>query len=151
MTQADLDVQACRVELARRAALSTFTISGQTYKVRSLDGPRRAAPNCPEVRVFEWTTLYDQAMGRGLDEHMVTLYVYAAPVANDRVGSQILNAMLRADGAGSLRAQLTGYPTVDRTLGGLCQAMNVVDSEAYGVYGVGADDYIGATLRLKVR
>lgn len=150
MTQADLDIQACRVELARRMGLCTFTISGQTYTATGVDSPRRASPSCPEGRVFEWTTLYDQSMGRGLDKHAVTVLFYAAPVANDRVGSAILSAAMRADGAGSLRAQLTGFPTVDRTLGGLCQYMKVVGSQSYGVYDVGSDTYIGAQLSMEV-
>jgi len=140
-----LDVQAVRVALAAAVQGLTVTLSGTAYQLTAEDfiGSQIA---CPYFHVAEWTENFDDAMARGLDTHTVLARLYAQPVANTRVGSALLAAYMRPDGATSVRAALSA----DRTLGGTCQTMRVTGTESFASYSVGTAQFIGIQYRMSI-
>lgn len=144
MTTLDLTV----VAKALAAAAATITTPA---KLRCFHYPKlQISP--PQFQVRERTTMFDESMGRGLDAHTFICQLLVAPESNDRDGAELLDAYLKPDGPTSVRQALTrnGGAAADRTLGGICQGMRVIDVEAYAIYQVGGIGYLGAQFRVAV-
>lgn len=144
MTTLDLTV----VAKALAAAAGTITTP---EKIRAFHYPKLAV-QCPQFTVRERTTDFDAAMGRGVDANILICQILAAPEANDRVGAELLDAYLKADGPTSIRQALAwnGGAGPDPKLGGAVSAMRVTDMEAYAIYTVGGNGFLGAQFRVAV-
>lgn len=94
---------------------------------------------------------FDQTMGRGTDELLITCRVLAAH-ADDRSGQRILDAMLSGSGPASLKAAFTaarGAPG-ELALGGLADDIHLQRVQGYRWYEHAGSSYVGAELAVKV-
>lgn len=88
-----------------------------------------ANPTPPGGHVFPAEVLYDQAMGRGLDEWHLTVQLFVA-LATDIGAQERLDAYLAASGSQSVKAAIES----DRTLGGAASDVRVESSSGYHTY-----------------
>lgn len=138
----------CRNALAASVLGLTVTLSGTAYVVRSSADLLLQVPSAPFFFVGQWTTDFDAAMARGVDAHTVLCRLLVAPIANDRIGSQLLNTFMAADGASSVRAAIA--TAIAGKLGGNCQAARVLSIDNYATYSVGEAQFIGAQFRISI-
>jgi hypothetical protein len=86
-------------------------------------------PPFPAAEVQPGTINYDQAMGRGLDEQMMTVRVFVSP-NTDKGAQRKLDRFLEPEGDYSVKEALES----DTTLGGTVQDLHVVSSSGYRIY-----------------
>ncbi|EPD56358.1 hypothetical protein [Streptomyces sp. HGB0020] len=94
---------------------------------------------------------YDQAMGRGLDELLITCRVLAGR-ADDRSAQRILDKMLSGSGPASLKAAfetMRGAPG-EFALGGLADDIHLQRVTGYRWYEHAGSSYVGAELAVRV-
>jgi hypothetical protein len=111
-------------------------------------------PDSVVVPVFftaEVDITFDKAMGRGLDELMVTCRVLAGR-ADDRSAQRILDALLSGAGVASLKQAIEaarGGPG-EYALGGLADDLHLERVQGYRWYEHQGSSYVGAELAIKV-
>ena len=142
-----LDPGAVAAALAA-AALNVAPVLGKKLRSLSYIDPK---PPTPIFMVGERTGVFDGAMARGVDGsgssgNPYLCRLYAAPGDQPRIGAQMLDAYLSADGPASIRKALSA----DRTLGGACQTMRVVSWDGYAIYTVGDAGFYGVIIRVEV-
>lgn len=100
-----------------------------------------------EIDIDPEGVLYDQAMGRGLDEWWFVVRGFKAQ-ATDIGSQQTRDEWLASSGPLSVKEALE----VDRTLGGACQACRVVEAKAmtFGAASGSTVTYVGAEWRVKI-
>jgi len=135
------DLTAVRKALAAAAA----TIAGPP-KLRGQHYVPTGTVATPLFAVGEMETDFDQAMHRGVDEWLFQGRLYAAPVADGRAASELLDKYLAPLSAMSIKTAIE----VDRTLGGACATLRVERIHGYAVYTIGTDSYIGARFDIRV-
>jgi hypothetical protein len=86
------------------------------------------APTAPSIEVFPGEVQYDQMMGRGLDEVIVTVRV-TVTVSLDMAAQIKLDEYLAPSGAGSVKTLIE----TDRTLGGTVKTLQVTQASGYQV------------------
>lgn len=94
---------------------------------------------------------FDQTMGRGTDELLITCRVLASR-ADDRSGQRIVDLMLSGSGTASLKAAFTaarGAPG-QLALGGLADDIHLQRVTGYRWYEHAGASYIGAELAVRV-
>lgn len=103
------------------------------------------AASTPIFIVGDIEVLFDKAMGRGLDELIVTCWLYVSR-ATDRGGHMKVSGYLKGSGTGSIKAALE----VDRTLGGACSTMRLQSAKTGGLVDIAGNPYFGAELTVYV-
>lgn len=121
--------------------------AGLQTALGTIDGLRVAAGfdlvTVPAAMVGEVEVDYDRTFGRGLDEMLFKIRVYASR-ASDRGGMERIDGYL--EGAASVKSALEA----DVTLGGACSTLRVERVEGYGVYEVANTAYVGAEFIVRV-
>lgn len=103
------------------------------------------AATAPVFMVGDIEVLFDKAMGRGLDELLVTCWLYVSR-ATDRGGHMKVSGYLKGSGTGSIKAALEA----DRTLGGACSTMRLQSAKTGGLVDIAGNPYFGAELTIYV-
>jgi hypothetical protein len=101
--------------------------------------------------VGETDVNYDQTMGRGTDELIITCRVLAG-LADDRSAQQILDAMLSGAGPASLKQAIEaarGAPG-ELALGGLADDLHLQRVQGYRWYEHQGSSFVGAEFVIKV-
>ncbi len=105
----------------------------------------------PSFLVGEVEVQFDQTMGRGLDELVITCYLFTSR-ADDQAGQQALDKHLSGSGPDSVKAALVaarGEPG-QLALGGLAHDLHLRSIQAYGMHEIGDTHYYGASLTVRV-
>jgi hypothetical protein len=88
---------------------------------------------------------FDTTIKRGADRYEIPVFVYVSRVdAQD--SQETLDSYLASSGASSVKAQIES----DKTLGGACQSLRVVEAKDVGVYNVNNIDYLGVEFMIEV-
>ncbi len=88
---------------------------------------------------------FDTTIKRGADRYEIPVFVYVSRVdAQD--SQETLDSYLASSGASSVKAQIES----DKTLGGACQSLRVVEAKDVGVYNVNNIDYLGVEFTVEV-
>jgi hypothetical protein len=88
---------------------------------------------------------FDTTIKRGADRYEIPVFVYVSRVdAQD--SQETLDSYLASSGASSVKAQIES----DKTLGGACQSLIVVEAKDVGVYNVNNIDYLGVEFTVEV-
>ncbi|WP_432247711.1 hypothetical protein ACRAR1_07120 [Streptomyces sanyensis] len=105
----------------------------------------------PHFFCGEYTTTFDRAMRRALDELEFTCRVLVSRT-DDRASQRILDSLLAGSGTTSLKAAIEaarGAPG-DYALGGLAHDLHVMRMQGYRWYEHAGVQYVGAELIIKV-
>ncbi|WP_393057732.1 hypothetical protein [Streptomyces sp. LN549] len=109
------------------------------------------AVTAPHFFCAEYSTDYDKAMGRALDEVELTCRVLVGR-ADDKSAQAILDALLDGSGPASLKQAIEaarGAPG-DYALGGLAHDLHVVRMQGYRWYEHQGTQYVGAEFIIKI-
>ena len=88
---------------------------------------------------------YDSTMARGSDTYVIRVFLYVSRVdAQD--SQETLDSFVAPSGATSVKAKVEA----DRTLGGACDSVRVVEANNYGVYTINSIDYLGVEFTIEV-
>lgn len=138
-----MDVSAIRTAIAAAVddAISSLTCFG--YMPSAIPEPAFA--------VGEVEIIFDQAMGRGLDELVITCYLLVSR-ADDQAGQAALDRYLKGSGTDSVKAALVaarGAPG-QMALGGLAHDLHLPSVQGYGFHEIGDTKYFGAQMTVRV-
>lgn len=104
-------------------------------------------PTAPYGHVLPSDLIYDQAMGRGMDEWTYTLVALVADAPGDIGMQMLLDQLLEPSGARSVKAALEASVT----LGGLVDSIHVPECSGYRIYQTeGRAPQLGAEWTIKV-
>lgn len=119
-------------------------------KIGDITGLRTSAfmpdqPTPPQAIVTPRRVTYDSSMARGMDEYEMIVTVIVGRV-EERNAQRNLDAYLSGAGEKSIKATLEA----DRTLGGVCQTLRVVQMSQYTAIPVGELSYLAAELQVQM-
>lgn len=138
-----MDVSAVRSAIAAAVDTAIPSLNCFGYMPSAIPEPAFIAG---EVEI-----LFDQAMGRGLDELLITCYLLVSR-ADDRAGQEALDTYLKGSGPDSVKAALVaarGAPG-ELALGGLAHDLHLTAVRGYGLHEIGGTEYFGAVLTVRV-
>lgn len=130
------DVKAVRDGLKVRL-LTIPDLLASTNPVDALDPPYAV--------VGEIEVSFDKTFGRGSDELMAKVRVYASR-ADVESGTDLLDDYLAGSGPSSVKAAIEA----DRTLGGAADTLRVEKADGYGAYAVAGTDYLGVEFTIRI-